>query len=57
MTWAEVEDEVAQALYLEAVYDPDDIGTSLSIESYRRLAQVAISRVRELRLTAVLGDN
>jgi hypothetical protein len=48
MTWAEVEDEVAQALYIAWF---DDVVTF----DAQMLARVAISKIRELRLTAVLG--
>jgi len=48
MTWAEVEDEVAQALFLAW---SEDVVTF----DAERLARVAIDKIRELRLTAVLS--
>jgi hypothetical protein len=52
MTWAEVEDEVAQALLLARIARDQDIVNFDALH----LARVAIDKIRELRLTAVIGD-
>jgi hypothetical protein len=57
VTWAEVEEAVAEAIYDAYSEACPDIGHYLNYTTATYLAQAAITKIRELRLTAVTcGD-